>query len=154
VIEVSTVTELDSLLDLIDKRPEGAQTSAGSIDERIRAFVSEIDANHRWFLEAAGAEPSGTPEINMVSALNLEEPRQLGGLLMGLSKRARKFNLTPEDFERFVVTRRRVRDQATQERRRTYKLRPETRAALEALPPMRARPAEHPFEGVNKDPPL
>jgi hypothetical protein len=128
-IEAATAADLEIVLAVIDKRRAGATvpaTEPGGVPERMGQLIDSLSEQHILLLSALSLAPAGLDDKGLTAKLELPSRRNIGGLLMGITKKARALGL---NMDKQVVTKR-VERSADGERTYTYRLRPE---ALEAL---------------------
>lgn len=130
-IEAATATDLESLLDLLDRRSaSNGELPKADVSDRMSELVLRLTDQNLQFLRLLDSGgPGGLSDADICAALHLESRRNIGGLVMGISKKATALGI---DVDKYVVTKR-VDRAADGERAYTYRLRPEAHTALEAL---------------------
>jgi hypothetical protein len=131
VIEVPTVDDLEAVLAAIDKRgcPEGSPTeqARGTVSDRMGELLDRLSEEHLMLLTALSGRPAGIDSESLRVQLTLPSKRNIGGLLMGITKKARKLGL---DMDKQIVSKRIERSTIDGERAYTYRIRAD---ALQAL---------------------
>ncbi len=128
-IEAATAVDLETILAVIDKRRAGVTapaTAPGSVAERMAQLIEGLSDQHISLFNALTGTPGGLDDDSLQQKLGLPSRRNIGGLLMGITKRARSLGL---NMDKQVITKR-VERSAAGDRSYVYRLRPEAQQAL------------------------
>lgn len=131
-IEAPTADDLEAVLGVIDKRRSGGSSAQdgpqGTVSDRLSQLIELLSEQHLSLLYALSGSPAGLDDTALQVRLGFKSRRNIGALLMGITKKARKLGL---DMDKQVVTKRVDRSEGG-DRAYTYRMRPEVINALAA----------------------
>jgi hypothetical protein len=131
-IEAPTADDLEAVLSVIDKRRSGCspaqEAPQGTVSDRMLKLIELLSEQHLGLLYALSGSPAGIDDNGLQARLGFKSRRNIGALLMGITKKARKLGL---DMDKQVVTKRVDRSEGG-ERTYTYRIRPDAINALAA----------------------
>jgi hypothetical protein len=130
-IEASTEREFETALAIMEKQQlsQGSSTPQGPISEKLIELFHKIGKQHMELLRYLNEHPDGVTDEELKTVFNLATRRNIGGLFMGLSKKAGPLGI---DMDKYVIAKRISRD-AEGERIYTFRLCPEAKEALKSL---------------------
>lgn len=131
-IEAPTADDLEAVLSVIDKRRSGGsparEAPQGTVSDRMLRLMELLSEQHLGLLHALSGSPAGLDDKGLQARLGFKSRRNIGALLMGITKKARKLSL---DMDKQVVSKRVDRSEGG-ERTYTYRIRPDAINALAA----------------------
>jgi hypothetical protein len=131
-IEAPTADDLEAVLSVIDRRRSGGvhikEAPQGTVSDRMLKLIEQLSERHVMLLYALSGAPAGLDDNGLMARMGFRSRRNIGALLMGITKKARKLGL---DMDKQVVCKR-VDRSVDGERTYTYRIRDDAINALAA----------------------